>query len=113
MLMQECGLVTGSLTSELPLNQEVKGIIISYYSTYLSVEQGGGANVDLSIPVVILTTAGQELCRTMNHEIQMPYLKTLAEFLHYRNHNLYRLEGFQIMPDGTHHYDNKIQIMYA
>ena len=113
MLMQECGLVAGSLTSELPLNQEATVNAFPYYSTHLAVEKGVGANADLNIPVVILTTAGQELCKTMNHEIQMPYLQDFAEFLHHRNHNLYRLEGFQIQSDGTHHYNSKIRIMHA
>lgn len=114
MLMQECGLVSGSLNSSLPLNQESNPNAFPYYSILLLVEKGADANDDFNIPVVALTTAGQELCKTMNHEIQMSYLQDFAKFLHQNQYSLYRLEGFQTQPDGSYHYSskNKIPIMH-
>ena len=113
MLMQECGLITGSLTSNLPLTLGRHMDVFHYHSTLLGIEQGLGAKDGLQIPVVVLTTAGRELYQIMSPETQVQYLTAFATFLHYKHHNLYRLEGFKTLTDGTHHYDNKIRIMYA
>lgn len=110
--MQECGLVFGS-SDQLPLNQGTTLNIYSYHSDHISVEQGAGAHHKLLIPVILLTTAGQELYKITDPKTQMPYLKNFALFLHYKNHNLFLLQDLQFHPNGSTSHSNKTHIMHG
>ncbi len=93
--MQECGLIGGVLPSNVTVKVEQMPMPLSYHSKSLQIERQEGAQGPLEIPLILLTTTGQELYRVTTPEIQMSYLRNFASFLSARNHQLCWMEGQQ------------------
>ena len=113
LLMQECGLISTSLSSQLTLDQETKVDVFPYHSDHLIIERSARANSNLQIPIILLTKAGQELYKIMNPNTQMSYLQKFAEFLHNKHYQLYLKKGFELHPGGTMTHTSKIRIKHA
>ena len=101
-LMQAAGLIAETLEVQVNYDTSTDPFIFSIHSTHFCAERGEGAVQNLRVPVLLLTSAGQELCRvTRHHEPPEPYLRKLAKFLQCNNHRLYLLDKLQEMPDGN------------
>jgi hypothetical protein len=113
-LMQAAGLIAGTFEGQVNYDTTINPFIFFIHSTHFYAERGDGAGKNLRIPILLLTPAGQELCRVTRHyEPPEPYLKELARFLHRNNYRLYLLDKLQEMPDGKTSYSKKSLIQPA
>lgn len=100
-LMQAAGLIAETLDVKVNYDTSADPFIFSIHSTHFCAARGDGAGENLRIPVLLLTPAGQELCRVTRHYgYPEPYLKELAGFLQRINYQLYLLDKPRKMPGG-------------
>ncbi len=99
--LEDCGLinVTPFLATDIDWEDRSE-YVFSYHTGALVVVREDRSEEKLSIPAVLLTTAGKELLKTVSSVIQMEYLQDLSSFLHSKGCRLIYVEECETLPDG-------------
>ncbi len=109
--LQDCGLInTGPFLKKTLQWSDEKEIGLAYQSRALMMKGTPSAKEVLELPVVLLTTAGQELFRTVQYTLHIGYLQSFAKFLKSKNCELSFLEGVVPLPDGSIWYTSRTLI---
>ena len=75
-------------------------VILPYDSGALLIIWNQHSSVRLTIPDILLTTAGKETCGIAERAFQMEYLQLFSKFLETKKCQLFYLEGTVALPDG-------------
>lgn len=109
--LSECDLITPFDSSAFTVNWGPKEqTVLSYHNYHLSIKKMPGAKGSLPISAQRLTKAGRELYQIINAKVHTGYLTDLSTYLDRKQCQLFLLEGYQELPDGTTKYEKKIRI---
>lgn len=109
--LEDCGLanIVPNIVSSISLENKA-GAVYAYHRGALQITKGNDTRESLDIPVVLLTTAGKELCRIAHTTVQMAYLQDFSSFLHQQGCQLWLFESTETLPDGRLKYANRTLI---
>ena len=109
--LQDCGLVNvGPNLVNQYAREDIKEFLITYQGSGLVVARDIDVRHVLNVPVVLLTTSGEELFRIAQCRFQMEYLQSFARFLQSHSCQLSYLGGAIQLRDGSIKYTNRIVI---
>ena len=99
--LEDCGLINATPFLATTIDWKDRSeYVFSYHTGVLVVIRENRSEEKLSIPEVLLTTAGKELLKTVNSVVQMEYLQDLSSFLHSKECRLIYVEEHETLPDG-------------
>ena len=100
--LQNCGLLTSGALLEMGIDFNQHGeIVLNNPSTSLVISNSEDSPSRLVVPVIAITSSGQELASIIECTADEDYLRSFAKFLREKNCRLYRLEGVVPLPDGV------------
>lgn len=109
--LQDCGLINvgPNLVKQFSWG-ESNGTLLTYHGGALHVTGNESSGKLLTVPEILLTTAGKELSRFVECTLHMEYLRAFASYLKSKNCQLTYLEGASPLPDGGTWYKHSILI---
>ena len=109
--LEDCGLVnTGSGLVRRITWSESGESILTYQDRFLLLKGNSASGDVLSVPEVLLTTAGRELLQYVQCVPQWGYLQALSKHLGDKWVKLFHLEGVTLLYNGQLLYSNRVQI---
>ena len=109
--LQDCGLINATpfLATTIDWTNRTE-YVFSYQTGALVVTRESSSKEQLSIPEVLLTTAGKELLKAVSCVVQMEYLQDLSSFLHSKECQLTYVEECETLSDGRIRFSSCTQI---
>ena len=109
--LHDCGLINATpfLATTIDWTNRSE-YVFSYQTGALVVIRESSSEEQLSIPEVLLTTAGKELLKAVSCIVQMEYLQDLSSFLHSKECQLIYAEECETLPDGRIRFSSCTQI---
>ena len=109
--LEDCGLLNAgsNLVRRYKWNDSGE-ILLSYQRGFLLMKGSAFSGDILSVPDVLLTTAGRELLQYVQSAPRWDYLQALSKFLIDKKVELFHLEGVSLLDNGQLQYSKRVQI---